>query len=127
MICYFKINSGIFYEFIDVKDLNKNNSKRATVGNKNLTRIMLWPISSNAGLWSYLIGDTVKFTSLNPLKIKVTGRTKQFISAFGEHVIVEEVDSSLKKAIQKFNEIKIVEYTVIKNIKPKKANLITSG
>ena len=107
-----QINSGIFYEFIDVKDLNKDNSKRVTVGNVELNKNYALIISSNAGLWSYLIGDTVKFTSLNPLKIKVTGRTKQFISAFGEHVIVEEVDSSLKKAIQKFNEIKIVEYTV---------------
>ena len=107
-----QINSGIFYEFIDVKDLNKDNNKRVTVGDVKLDKNYALIISSNAGLWSYLIGDTVKFTSLNPLRIKVTGRTKQFISAFGEHVIVEEVDSSLKKAIQKFNEIKIVEYTV---------------
>ena len=74
-----QINSGIFYEFIDVKDLNKNNSKRVTVGNVELDKNYALIISSNAGLWSYLIGDTVKFTSLNPLKIKVTGITKQFI------------------------------------------------
>ena len=107
-----QINSGIFYEFIDTKELENKYPKRITVGEVNLDTNYALIITTNAGLWSYMIGDTVKFTSLNPLKIKVTGRTKQFISAFGEHVIVEEVDLSLKKACEKFKEVKIVEYTV---------------
>ncbi len=107
-----QINSGIFYEFIDTKELENKYPKRITVGEVRLDTNYALIITTNAGLWSYMIGDTVKFTSLNPLKIKVTGRTKQFISAFGEHVIVEEVDLSLKKACEKFKEVKIVEYTV---------------
>ena len=107
-----QINSGIFYEFIEIKNLNKKNPKRITVGEVKLNINYALIITSNAGLWSYIIGDTIKFTSLNPLKIRVTGRTKQFISAFGEHVIVEEVDLSLKKACEKFKEVQIVEYTV---------------
>ena len=107
-----QINSGIFYEFIDTKELENKCPKRITVGEVRLDINYALIITTNAGLWSYMIGDTVKFTSLNPLKIKVTGRTKQFISAFGEHIIVEEVDLSLKKACEKFKEVKIVEYTV---------------
>jgi hypothetical protein len=112
-----QINSGIFYEFIDLKDLNKKNAKRITIGNVQINKNYALILSSDAGLWSYLIGDTVKFTSLNPLKIKVTGRTKQFISSFGEHVIVEEVEESLKRACKVFKETKIIEFTVGPRIK----------
>ncbi len=68
-------------------------------------------MSTNAGLWAYNIGDTVKFVSLNPYKIVVTGRIKHFISAFGEHVIVEEVETSLQAVAQK-HEATIIEFTV---------------
>ena len=68
-------------------------------------------ISSNAGLWAYNIGDTVKFISTNPYRIIVTGRIKHFISAFGEHVIGEEVEYALLKAANEEN-VKIVEFTV---------------
>ena len=107
-----QINSGIFYEFIELKNLNKKNVKRITIGDVELNKNYALILSSNAGLWSYLIGDTIKFTSLNPLKIKVTGRTKQFISSFGEHVIVEEVEESLKEACKVYKETKIIEFTV---------------
>ncbi len=107
-----QINSGIFYEFIELSELQKTNPKRIMIGEVKTNINYALIITSNAGLWSYLIGDTIKFTNLNPLKIVVTGRTKQFISAFGEHVIVEEVDLALKKACEKFNNIKVVEYTV---------------
>ena len=107
-----QINSGIFYEFIDLENTNSNRPKRIYIKdiekNKNYSMIL----TTNSGLWSYEIGDTVKFTSLNPLKIKVTGRIKQYISAFGEHVIVEEVDKSLKIACERFKETKVIEYTV---------------
>ena len=92
--------------------LNNKNRKRITVGEVETNKNYALILSSDAGLWSYMIGDTIKFTSLNPLKIKVTGRTKQFISSFGEHVIVEEVEKSIKKACEKYNEVQITEFTV---------------
>ena len=107
-----QINSGIFYEFIDIKNINNKNPKRITVGEVETNKNYALILSSDAGLWSYMIGDTIKFTSLNPLKIKVTGRTKQFISSFGEHVIVEEVEKSIKKACEKYKEVQITEFTV---------------
>jgi GH3 auxin-responsive promoter len=68
-------------------------------------------INSNAGLWGYNLGDTVKFVSLNPYRLLVTGRTKHFISAFGEHVIGEEVEASMLKVAQEEN-LHITEFTV---------------
>ncbi len=68
-------------------------------------------INNNAGLWGYNIGDTVKFVSINPYRIVVTGRIKHFISAFGEHVIGEEVEYSLMKAAEEEN-VHITEFTV---------------
>ena len=105
-------NSGIYYEFIDMDEINNKLPNRINVRDVELNKNYSLIITTNAGLWSYAIGDTVKFTSLNPLKIKVTGRTKQYISAFGEHVIVEEVDNSLKKTCEIFKEVKVIEYTV---------------
>ena len=90
------------------------------VGDVKLNKNYALVLSSDAGLWSYLIGDTIKFTSLNPLKIKVTGRTKQFISSFGEHVIVEEVEEALKKACEVFKETQITEFTVGPRIRKSK-------
>ena len=107
-----QINSGIFYEFIELSELEKKNPKRLMVGEVELDKNYAMVISTNSGLWSYAIGDTVKFTNLNPLKIKVTGRTKHYLSTFGEHVIVEEVDKALNIACKKFNNIQIIEYTV---------------
>ena len=68
-------------------------------------------INSNAGLWGYNIGDTIKFVSLNPYRIIVTGRTKHFISAFGEHVIGEEVEAALKATLDAY-PAKVTEFTV---------------
>ncbi len=68
-------------------------------------------ISSNAGLWSYSIGDTIKFVSTNPYRLIVSGRIKHFISAFGEHVIGEEVEHSLLKAAEE-EKVRITEFTV---------------
>jgi hypothetical protein len=72
-------------------------------------------ISNNAGLWAYNIGDTVKFLSTNPYRLVVSGRIKHFISAFGEHVIGEEVEYALLKAAEE-EKIKIIEFTVAPNI-----------
>ena len=78
-------------------------------------------ISSSAGLWGYNTGDTVRFTSLRPYKIYVTGRIKQSLSAFGEHVIVSEVEQALKEAIDYDNsEVRVREFTVAPQVKPAK-------
>ena len=75
-------------------------------------------ISTSAGLWAYNIGDTVKFTSIKPYRIIVTGRIKQFLSAFGEHVIAEEVEKALKLTLNNTNVI-VKEFTVAPKINPK--------
>ena len=76
-------------------------------------------INSNAGLWGYSIGDTVKFVSKDPYRLLVTGRIKHFISAFGEHVIGEEVEQAMKATCEKFPETELVEFTVAPNVTPK--------
>lgn len=108
-------NSGIFFEFIPAGE----------VGDKNPTRICLKDVkagvnyalivSSNAGLWGYNIGDTVKFISTSPYRLVVTGRIKHYISAFGEHVIGEEVEYALMTAAKE-QGIKVVEFTVAPQI-----------
>ena len=107
-----QVNSGIFFEFVELNELKKEKPKRISIEEIKLDTNYAMVITSNAGLWSYDIGDTIKFTNTNPLKIKVSGRTKQYVSAFGEHVIVDEVEKSLKKTCEKFKEVEIVEYTV---------------
>ena len=104
-------NSGIFYEFVPLEDLGKENPKRLMLSEVKEGINYAIIISSNAGLWAYNIGDTVKFLSTKPYRLVVTGRTKHFISAFGEHVIAEEVEEALLDAIEKEN-IAIREFTV---------------
>lgn len=108
-------NSGIFFEFVPVEEISKENPARLTLKEVVLNKNYVLVISSNAGLWAYNIGDTVKFVSTNPYRIVVTGRVKHFISAFGEHVIGEEVEDALAKAADTEN-IKITEFTVAPNI-----------
>lgn len=106
------LNSGIFYEFVPVEEYFAENPTRLTVGEVELDKNYALIISTNAGLWAYSIGDTVKFVSLNPYKIVVTGRIKHFISAFGEHVIGEEVERAMKAALMLNPETEITEFTV---------------
>ena len=108
-------DSGIFYEFVPVEEISKENPKRLTLKEVELNKNYVLIISSNAGLWAYNIGDTVKFVSLNPYRLVVTGRVKHFISAFGEHVIGEEVEEALMKAAEAEN-IHVTEFTVAPNI-----------
>lgn len=105
------INAGIFYEFIKVEDFDKENSKRICLKDAKLNVNYVLIVSTNAGLWAYNTGDTVKFTSLKPYKIIVSGRIKHFISAFGEHVIGEEVEFAISKMAKDFN-LQIEEFTV---------------
>jgi hypothetical protein len=104
-------NSGIFFEFVPVKEISNYNPTRLTLADVKVGENYALVISNNAGLWAYNIGDTVKFVSIKPYRLVVSGRTKHYISAFGEHVIGEEVEYALTKTAAK-NNIKVIEFTV---------------
>ena len=106
------LNSGIFFEFIPVEEFFNANPSRISIEEVSLGKNYAVVINSNAGLWGYSIGDTVRFVSKNPYRILVTGRIKHFISAFGEHVIGEEVEQAMKRTMQKFPEVELIEFTV---------------
>ncbi len=106
-----RLNSGIYYEFIEPEEMDKKTPIRHNVGSVKTGVNYVLIISSSAGLWAYNTGDTVAFVSLSPHKIVVTGRHKHFISAFGEHVISSEVEGALKEAI-KSSSLTINEFTV---------------
>ncbi|MFZ1800605.1 MAG: GH3 auxin-responsive promoter family protein, partial [Chitinophagaceae bacterium] len=104
------LQHGIFYEFMPVEEYGKPNPQtiglKAVELNKNYAPV----ISTNGGLWRYLIGDTISFTSLYPFKIKVTGRLKHFINAFGEELIVDNSDQAISKASAKTGAV-VKDYT----------------
>lgn len=104
-------NSGIFYEFIPLEDYNTDKSKRLQLKDVKVGEQYAMIINSNAGLWGYDLGDTIKFLSTEPYRLVVTGRTKHFISAFGEHVIVEEVEAALMQAVENTKAV-VKEFTV---------------
>ena len=104
-------DSGIFFEFVPAGEIFNENPTRLSLHEVKVGENYALIINNNAGLWGYNIGDTVKFLSTNPYRIVVTGRTKHFISAFGEHVIGEEVEHSLLKAAAE-DGIRITEFTV---------------
>ena len=104
-------NSGIFFEFIPADEIFAENPTRLCLQEVELGKNYALIINSNAGLWGYNIGDTVKFVSLDPYKIIVSGRIKHFISAFGEHVIGEEVESALLQVTAQTNT-SVTEFTV---------------
>lgn len=110
-------DSGIFYEFIPMSEYFEPNPKRISL--KDVVTGINYAIvlSSNAGLWAYSLGDTIKFTSVNPYRILITGRISQYISAFGEHVIVEEVEQALLKTVAEFHG-EVVEFTVAPQVSP---------
>ena len=104
-------NSGIFFEFIPATEIFDENPTRISLKDVGTGINYALIVSNNAGLWGYNIGDTVRFVSTNPYRIVVTGRIKHFISAFGEHVIGEEVEYSLMKAAKE-EGVQINEFTV---------------
>ena len=104
-------NSGIFFEFVPASQIFNENPTRVSLHDVKVGENYALVINNNAGLWGYNIGDTVKFLSVNPYRLVVTGRTKHFISAFGEHVIGEEVEQSLLRAAEEDN-VHITEFTV---------------
>jgi len=108
---------GMFFEFVPVDEINKRTPTRLRLDQVDTGRNYGIILTSNAGLWAYDIGDTVKFISKDPLRMVVTGRSKHFISAFGEHVIVEQVDSALAETLTLTN-LEVREYTVAPCIHP---------
>lgn len=105
------LDYGIFYEFIPMDSFDGENSKAIPLSEVELNKNYAMVITTNAGLWRYLIGDTVKFTCIKPYRIRITGRTTHFINVFGEELIVENVESALKKACLK-TKAEVLEYTV---------------
>ncbi len=112
-----QLNSGIFYEFIPVAEFYDENPTRISLKDVKIDVNYVIILNTNAGLWGYNIGDTVEFTSTKPYRIKVTGRIKHFISAFGEHVIGKEVEKALNDSI-KGTKITISEFTVAPQVNP---------
>ena len=105
------LDYGIFYEFIPMSDYNGENSKTIPLSEvkKDIDYALI--ITTNGGLWRYLIGDTIRFTSLDPYRIKITGRTKHYINVFGEELNIENVEDALKMACEKTSAT-ISDYTV---------------
>ena len=101
---------GIFYEFMPVEEYGKDDSKTYGLDRVELNKNYAIIISTNGGLWRYLLGDTIQFTSLRPFKIKVTGRLKHYMNAFGEEVIVDNSDKAIAAAAAKTNAI-VSDYT----------------
>jgi hypothetical protein len=105
------LDYGVYYELMPLEEYGKNNPKTIGLDQAELNRNYALIISTNAGLWRYLIGDTIKFTSLYPFRIKITGRTRLFVNAFGEEVIIENTDQAISIACEKTSS-QVKDYTV---------------
>lgn len=111
------LNNGIFYEFIPADEFFEENPTRISLKDVELDKDYVLILNTNAGLWGYNIGDTVRFTNLKPYRIVVSGRIKHYTSAFGEHVIAHEVEQAMKATAQKF-QIQVSEFTVAPQVNP---------
>ncbi|WP_296142379.1 GH3 auxin-responsive promoter family protein [uncultured Flavobacterium sp.] len=105
------LDYGIFYEFIPMDTFGTPDQKTVRLSEVELNKNYAIVITTNAGLWRYMIGDTVRFTSLNPYRIRVSGRTKHHINVFGEELIVENTDKAIAKACKLTNS-EVIDYTV---------------
>ena len=112
------LNQGMFYEFVPVDEFFTENPRRLGLNEVELGKNYAVILNNNAGLWGYSLGDTVKFVSLNPCRVVVSGRIKHFISAFGEHVIGEEVEKAMQYAVARHPETQVVEFTVAPQVTP---------
>jgi hypothetical protein len=116
------LDAGIFYEFVRTDEFFQDNRKRITIKDVEIGVDYVMIISTNAGLWAYNLGDTVRFVSTRPFKIVVSGRIKHFISAFGEHVIAKEVEEAMLVAT-KLTDARVSEFTVAPQITPENNEL----
>lgn len=110
-------NHGIFYEFIPLEEYGKPNARRLTLKEVELNKDYALILTNNSGLWAYSIGDVVRFISKNPYKVLVSGRTKHFTSAFGEHVIAFEVEEAMKATLEKY-PAQITEFHLAPQVNP---------
>lgn len=110
------LNNGIFFEFVPVNELNKKNASRISLKDVEIGINYAIVLNTNAGLWGYLNGDTIRFKSVYPHRIDISGRIAQYISAFGEHITVEETNKSIAETAEECGAT-IVDYTVAPNIK----------
>ncbi len=115
-------DAGMFYEFVPADEYYNDQPTRLSLAEVEIDKNYALILNTNAGLWGYSIGDTVKFISLNPYKIVVTGRIKHFISAFGEHVIGEEVEHALLSVANE-EGVEITEFTVAPQVNPVEGEL----
>lgn len=115
-------NNGMFYEFIPADEFFSDNPTRISLKDVELNKNYALILNTNAGLFGYNIGDTIKFISKDPYRILVTGRIKHFISAFGEHVIGEEVEYALLSVAKK-HQVEIIEFTVAPQVNPPEGGL----
>ena len=104
------LDYGIFYEFIPMEEFGSSNPKTLTLEEVEIGKNYALVISSNGGLWRYLIGDTIQFTSLNPFRIKISGRTKHYINAFGEELMIDNVETAISHACSA-TEAAVSDYT----------------
>ncbi|MES2063203.1 MAG: GH3 auxin-responsive promoter family protein [Bacteroidota bacterium] len=104
------LDYGIFYEFLPIEHLHDENPKTLTLDEVELNKNYALIITTNAGLWRYMIGDTIRFSSLSPFRIQITGRTKHFINAFGEELIIDNAERALAEACSQTGAI-IRDYT----------------
>ncbi|WP_435624046.1 GH3 auxin-responsive promoter family protein [Flagellimonas sp.] len=116
------LDAGIFYEFIRADEFFSEHRQRLTIAEVELGVDYAMIISTNAGLWAYNIGDTVRFVSKEPFKVVVSGRIKHFISAFGEHVIAKEVEEALKLAVANSDAV-VNEFSVAPQTSPEEGQL----
>ncbi len=116
------VDSGIFYEFIPADEFFNENPTRISLKDIELNKNYALILNTSAGLWGYSLGDTIKFISKNPYKIVVTGRIKHYISAFGEHVIGEEVEQALMGVAHE-EGVDVIEFTVAPQVTPSKGQL----
>lgn len=107
-----RLDSGIFFEFVPAERFFESTPPRLTIADVELDQQYAVVLTSNAGLWAYSLGDTVRFVDLHPHRVVVTGRIKHFLSAFGEHVIGEEVEAALREAVRQHPETEVTEFTV---------------
>ncbi|MCS6933746.1 MAG: GH3 auxin-responsive promoter family protein [Chitinophagales bacterium] len=111
------VNGGLFFEFVEPHQLDNPHPERLTLQDIETGKNYAVILTTNAGLWAYNLGDTVRFVSKNPYRLVVTGRVKHFISAFGEHVIAEEVEQAMQYAIRQTG-CTVVEFSVAPQVNP---------
>jgi hypothetical protein len=116
------VNSGIFFEFIPADKVHEESPERVPLEGVETGKDYAIILSSNAGLWGYKLGDTIRFVSLDPYRLMVSGRVSQFISAFGEHVIASEVESALAEVCS-LTGAHVNEFTVAPVVNPPKGGL----